>query len=54
METEQSLEHRILPVCRLSGVKVVVLAIGRKVRWFKPGSVSTFLSTIKIRSTPSF
>jgi hypothetical protein len=33
---------------------VSVLAIGRKVRWFKPSRGDGFLKAIKIRSTPSF
>jgi hypothetical protein len=42
------------PKCRLSGVVVSVLAIGPKVRGFKPGRGYGFLRAIKILSTPSF
>jgi hypothetical protein len=38
----------------LNGVMVNMLAIGPKVRGFKPGRGEAFLRTIKIRSTPSF
>jgi hypothetical protein len=38
---------------RLGGVMVILLAIGPKVRRFKPGQSNGFLRAIKIRSTPS-
>jgi hypothetical protein len=39
---------------RLGGVKFSVLAIGTKVRGFKPGRGHGFLRAVKIRSTASF
>jgi hypothetical protein len=40
--------------CRLGSIIVSVLAIGPKVRGFKPAEATEFLRAIKIRSTPSF
>jgi hypothetical protein len=39
---------------RLGGVMVSDLAIGPKVRWFKPGQGDGFLRTIEVRDTPFF
>jgi hypothetical protein len=39
---------------RLGGIVVSVLDAGHKDRGFKPSRGDEFLSTIKIRSTPSF
>jgi hypothetical protein len=51
-----SILSQINPVhpSRLGDVMVSVLAIGPKVRGFKPGRGDGFLTAIKVRSTPSF
>jgi hypothetical protein len=39
---------------RLGGVMISDLAIGPKVRWFKPGQGDGFLRTVEVRDTPFF
>jgi hypothetical protein len=49
------MEHCLIAIAsRLGGVIVSVLAIGPKVRGFKPGRGDGFLRAIKIRSMTSF
>jgi hypothetical protein len=47
-------QSSLIVPCYLSGVMVSVLAIGPKVRRFKPNQGNGFLRVIKFHSTPSF